>query len=148
MTTKKTTHQTSGKTNQRKSFGRINRPASGQRSNVAPAGNPTRIDPLRVQATAGKQNINQPKKTGQRFYHPQKKKKETISQQKFTLQTVGGSSSKTLKIIPLGGCEEVGRNKTIFEYDQDIVILDMSMQFPEEDMAGIDYIIPNISYLK
>ncbi|HLD28190.1 MAG TPA: ribonuclease J [Patescibacteria group bacterium] len=148
MTTKKTTHQTSGKTNQRKSFGRINRPASGQRSNVAPAGKPTRIEPLRVQATAGKQNINQPKKTGQRFYHPQKKKKETISQQKFTLQTVGGSSSKTLKIIPLGGCEEVGRNMTIFEYDQDIVILDMGMQFPEEDMPGIDYIIPNISYLK
>ncbi|MFA6159652.1 MAG: ribonuclease J [Parcubacteria group bacterium] len=53
-----------------------------------------------------------------------------------------------LKIIPLGGQEEVGRNMTLFEYGQDIIILDMGLQFPEEDMPGIDYIIPNISYLK
>ena len=53
-----------------------------------------------------------------------------------------------LKIIPLGGLEEVGRNMTIFEYDRDIVIVDMGLQFPEEDMPGIDYVIPNISYLK
>jgi len=57
-------------------------------------------------------------------------------------------SENTLKIIPLGGQEEVGRNMTIFEYGKDIVILDMGVQFPEEDMPGIDYIIPNISYLK
>jgi ribonuclease J len=53
-----------------------------------------------------------------------------------------------LKIIPLGGCEEVGRNMTVFEYGQDIIILDMGLQFPEEDMPGIDYIIPNTEYLK
>ena len=54
----------------------------------------------------------------------------------------------TLRIIPLGGCEEVGRNMTVFEYGQDILILDMGLQFPEEDMPGIDYVIPNIEYLK
>jgi ribonuclease J len=53
-----------------------------------------------------------------------------------------------LKIIPLGGCEEVGRNMTVFEYGDDIVILDMGVQFPEEDMPGVDYVIPNISYLR
>ncbi|MEK7124147.1 MAG: ribonuclease J [Patescibacteria group bacterium] len=53
-----------------------------------------------------------------------------------------------LKIIPLGGCEEVGRNMTVFEFGPDIVILDMGLQFPEEDMPGIDYVIPNIEYLK
>lgn len=53
-----------------------------------------------------------------------------------------------LRIIPLGGQEEVGRNMTIFEYGKDIVILDMGIQFPEEDMPGIDFIIPNTSYLK
>lgn len=58
------------------------------------------------------------------------------------------SNSLSLKIIPLGGQEEVGRNMTIFEYDKDIVILDMGIQFPEEDMPGIDYIIPNVNYLK
>ncbi len=54
----------------------------------------------------------------------------------------------SLKIIPLGGQEEVGRNMTVFEYDKDIIIVDMGIQFPEEDMPGIDYIVPNISYLK
>lgn len=53
-----------------------------------------------------------------------------------------------LRVIPVGGCEEVGRNMTIYEYGDDIVILDMGIQFPEEDMLGIDYIIPNIEYLK
>ena len=53
-----------------------------------------------------------------------------------------------LKVIPLGGCEEVGRNMTCFEYGNDIVLLDMGMQFPEEDMPGIDYVIPNVEYLK
>ncbi len=54
----------------------------------------------------------------------------------------------TLRIIPLGGQEEVGRNMTVFEYGNDIVIIDMGVQFPEEDMPGIDYIVPNVSYLK
>jgi ribonuclease J len=53
-----------------------------------------------------------------------------------------------LRIIPLGGCEEVGKNMTVFEYGNDIVILDMGLMFPEEDMPGIDYVIPNIEYLK
>jgi len=57
-------------------------------------------------------------------------------------------SEESLRIIPLGGCEEVGRNMTCFEYGKDIVILDMGLQFPEEDMPGIDYVIPNIEYLK
>ena len=58
------------------------------------------------------------------------------------------SNEDVLRIIPLGGCEEVGRNMTVFEYKNDIVILDMGIQFPEEDMPGIDYIIPNAEYLK
>ena len=53
-----------------------------------------------------------------------------------------------LRIIPLGGCEEVGKNMTVFEYKKDILILDMGIQFPEEDMPGIDFVIPNIEYLK
>ncbi len=57
-------------------------------------------------------------------------------------------SKKTLKIIPLGGLEEVGRNMMLFEYDKDIIVFDMGLQFPEEDMPGIDYVIPDISYLK
>lgn len=56
--------------------------------------------------------------------------------------------SEHLRITPMGGNEEVGRNMTMFEFGGDIIILDMGIQFPEEDMPGIDYIIPNISYLK
>ncbi|PIP26639.1 MAG: ribonuclease J [Candidatus Moranbacteria bacterium CG_4_9_14_3_um_filter_40_7] len=57
-------------------------------------------------------------------------------------------SRSNLRIIPLGGLEEVGRNMTIFEYGPDIIIVDLGLQFPDEDMPGIDYIIPDISYLK
>lgn len=55
---------------------------------------------------------------------------------------------KRLRIVPLGGQEEVGRNMTVFEYGDDIVIIDIGLQFPEEDMPGIDYIVPNANYLK
>jgi len=53
-----------------------------------------------------------------------------------------------LRVIPVGGNEEIGRNMTILEYGNDIIIIDMGLQWPEEDMHGIDYIIPNIEYLK
>lgn len=54
----------------------------------------------------------------------------------------------TLRIIPIGGCEEVGRNMTVYEYNDDIIILDMGLQFPEDDMPGIDFIVPNTKYLE
>ncbi|MBI4090800.1 MAG: ribonuclease J [Candidatus Komeilibacteria bacterium] len=57
-------------------------------------------------------------------------------------------SEGTLRVIPIGGCEEVGRNMTLIEYGTDIIIIDMGLQWPEEDMPGIDYIIPNSEYLQ
>ena len=53
-----------------------------------------------------------------------------------------------LRVMVLGGNEEVGRNMTLFEYGNDILIVDMGLQFPEEDMPGVDYVIPNTSYLE
>jgi len=53
-----------------------------------------------------------------------------------------------LKIIPLGGLEEIGKNMTLFEYEGKILIVDMGFQFPGAEMPGVDYIIPNISYLR
>ncbi|MDP1629291.1 MAG: ribonuclease J, partial [bacterium] len=58
------------------------------------------------------------------------------------------ASPDTVKIIPLGGLEEIGRNMTVIEHKDDILIMDMGLQFPEEDTPGIDYIIPNISCLE
>jgi ribonuclease J len=67
---------------------------------------------------------------------------------KFKSAEKGGPLKNNLRVIPLGGLQEIGRNMTIFEYGQDIIIVDMGLQFPEEDMPGVDYIIPDISYLK
>ena len=55
---------------------------------------------------------------------------------------------ENLKIIPLGGIEEIGKNITVFEYGNDIVIVDCGVAFPEEDMLGIDLVIPDFSYLE
>jgi len=95
---------------------------------------------------------NNNSKRGNRSSRPQAPKKRSMPVRK-----AGGSrrpamqanpESEHLRITPLGGNEEVGRNMTLFEYGGDIIILDMGIMFPEEDMPGIDYIIPNTNYLK
>jgi len=53
-----------------------------------------------------------------------------------------------VRIIPFGGCEEIGKNMTAIEYGNDIVIVDMGFQFSGEDMPGVDFVIPDISYLE
>ena len=56
--------------------------------------------------------------------------------------------SSPLKIIPLGGLLEVGKNITVFEYENEIIIVDCGLAFPEDDMLGVDLVIPDISYLE
>lgn len=53
-----------------------------------------------------------------------------------------------LKIIPLGGLEQIGMNITVFEYEDSIIVVDCGLSFPEDDMLGIDLVIPDITYLK
>lgn len=65
-----------------------------------------------------------------------------------TPKPVATADRGTLRIIPIGGLEAIGQNCTIYEFGEDIIIVDMGFQFPEEDMPGIDFIIPNLSYLK
>ena len=60
----------------------------------------------------------------------------------------GAEPAKKIKIIPLGGLEQIGMNITAFEYEDSIVVVDCGLAFPEDEMLGIDLVIPDISYLK
>ena len=56
--------------------------------------------------------------------------------------------SSTLRVIPLGGLEQIGMNITAFEYDDSIIVVDCGLAFPQDDMLGIDLVIPDVTYLK
>ena len=58
------------------------------------------------------------------------------------------SETGKLKIIPLGGLEQIGMNMTAFEYEDGIIVVDCGLSFPGDDMLGIDLVIPDVSYLK
>jgi len=92
---------------------------------------------------------------------PREKKKENLSpvtvninkpavkeEQPIAIKEDFVFKKENLKIIPLGGIEEIGKNITVFEYGNDIVIVDCGVAFPEEDMLGIDLVIPDFSYLE
>ncbi len=57
------------------------------------------------------------------------------------------SLAEQLKIIPLGGLDEIGKNMTVYEYGGEIIVVDCGMAFPDEEMYGIDCVIPDVSYL-
>jgi len=57
------------------------------------------------------------------------------------------NNSSKLKIIPLGGLEQIGMNITAFEYEDSIVVVDCGLSFPADDMYGIDLVIPDVTYL-
>ena len=54
--------------------------------------------------------------------------------------------AENLKIIPLGGLNEIGKNMTVYEYGGEIIVVDCGMAFPGDDMYGIDLVIPDVSY--
>ena len=69
-------------------------------------------------------------------------KRNTKSKSKFEFK------KSNLKIIPLGGLEEIGNNMTIFEYEDEIIVVDCGLEFPTDDMLGVDLVIPDVTYLE
>ena len=55
--------------------------------------------------------------------------------------------AEKLKIIPLGGLDEIGKNITVLEYGKDMIVVDCGLGFPDEDMYGVDLVIPDFTYL-
>ena len=70
------------------------------------------------------------------------------SKNRSFLQNYNPNPNAKIKIIPLGGLDDIGMNITVFEDDKDIIIVDCGLAFPSEDLLGIDLVIPDITYLK
>ena len=67
---------------------------------------------------------------------------------KATSKATKSNPAAKLRVIPLGGLSEIGKNITVIEYDEDIIVVDCGMGFPDDDMPGIDLVIPDITYLE
>lgn len=92
-----------------------------------------------------KEKVNKKTENTKRNYKPRRKrgmqaKEKSIEQFQF--------KKENLKIIPLGGLLEIGKNITVLEYGNDIVLVDCGLAFPEDDMLGIDLVIPDLAYLE
>ena len=89
------------------------------------------------------ENLEKKSEKTKRNYRPKRKKtKKTIETEQFQFK------KPKLKIIPLGGLLEIGKNITVFEYENDIILVDCGLAFPEDDMLGIDLVIPDLTYLE
>ena len=77
--------------------------------------------------------------------------KKNSSKKKVNINTntnKNTNSNGTIKIIPLGGLEEIGKNITVFEYNNEAIIVDCGLAFPEDDMLGVDIVIPDYTYIE
>lgn len=98
--------------------------------------------------------FNSPKKRKERFKNGFNQTKQfknvlTIDEQKRQKSNINQHVKRGhLRIIPIGGLGEIGRNMTAFEFEDDIIVIDCGLMFPHEDMYGVDSIIPNTKYLE
>ena len=88
------------------------------------------------------------RRTKREFNTENKEKNEKRNSSKTRKNNQDIFKASKLKIIPLGGLHEVGKNITVFEYENEIIVVDCGLSFPEDDMLGVDLVIPDISYLE
>lgn len=103
--------------------------------------------------TLRKNNINAEntangKTAGKRNNNGYNGKSSNLTSSMETPVRVDNKKTDGLKIIPLGGLEKIGMNITAIEYEDTIIVIDCGLSFPEDDMLGIDFIIPDVTYLK
>lgn len=137
MPEKKTSHTSRGRRRGRRSEIRVSRKPS--------TGNTTHRN-------GGKNSGKKQSSRGSRMRRPRKPSK---NKQRDVRSTADRKQSpyipepgENLRIVPLGGVEEIGKNMTVLEYKDEIIVVDAGFQFSEEETPGIDYIIPNVSYLE
>ncbi|MDK2866162.1 MAG: ribonuclease [Clostridiales bacterium] len=116
-----------------------NIPTKNQNNDSAkgPAGEKVKSAPAKQ---AAKPSQKAPQKSSQR--RSQRKPAESAAEMKNT------AGDSVLKIIPLGGLNEIGKNMTVYQYEDDIIVVDSGLAFPEDELLGIDVVIPDITYLK
>ena len=123
-----------------------------KQNNEKVAQNKTQNKPQNKQQNKNTANKNQnvkTKKISKPFYY--KKKKAAQSNNKDTNKSKEEKKiipAKPVKIAFLGGLNEVGKNITLFEYEDEIILLDCGLAFPDEDMPGIDLVIPDFTYIE
>ncbi len=110
----------------------------------------------KAKKNVSKENLGKGTKIGAKKNETKKAPKKVVSKKETSNEAVVdlkqnendfSFKKSNLKIIPLGGIEEIGKNITVFEYENDIIVVDCGVAFPEDDMLGIDLVIPDFSYL-
>lgn len=103
-----------------------------------------------IRATKDQEGIAKPKMRRPRQAKAQVEEGKAVVEvikEKVRMPRKKGNNKKTVKVIPLGGLEQIGMNITAFEYGESIIVVDCGLAFPDEDMLGIDLVIPDVSYL-
>ena len=134
-------HNTTAKETQSTTVRKTQRTASRTNSRIA-KNNVSRTMPKVEQKVANRTNTRANSNAQENNKRPRVNNNTKNSDLKFEFK------KPNLKIIPLGGLEEIGKNITVFEYDDEIILVDCGLEFPEDNMLGVDLVIPDVTYLE
>jgi len=118
-------------------------PVELRRRGIEPKNNKRQKNQADITAAKDTGDMKNPKRNADLAHKDQRKKKPPKDKEEKLNRHRAGK----LKIIPLGGLGEIGKNMTLFEYGEDIIIVDTGLAFPDEDMPGVDLVIPDFSYV-
>src|SRR3989338_9654841 len=125
----------------------VNGPAPSSSGGTQPVNTPKRFFPFRRRRLGNRPPVPVPQQRNQGTQNVSSKNPGQVAPQPKAIPPVE-LKKQHLRVYPLGGFEQVGRNAFVIEVDGDIYIIDLGLQFPDEDMLGIDYLIPDISSLR